>query len=194
MFLVFVVVAFVRGLETSLAASGDPRVALVYSIGAAEDVENSPSRPASRHLLSASLEGIERRYGVSYVSPELYVGNTDPGERRRRPLQAVIRGVTPAAPLVRRQVQMIDGKWPGSGEILAGRLAAAKLGCAAAALAIGNTVTLDGRPVADQRPFCRRRRCLRVGIVVSAGRPSAGHEAAGLEPCGRGTGQRRIGF
>ncbi|MEX2026252.1 MAG: ABC transporter permease, partial [Pirellulaceae bacterium] len=39
--LVLVVVAFIRGLEGSLAVSGDPRVVLVYSIGAAADIENS---------------------------------------------------------------------------------------------------------------------------------------------------------
>jgi ABC-type lipoprotein release transport system permease subunit len=144
-FLVFVVVAFIRGLETSLAASGDPRVVLVYSIGAAEDIENSTIAARIPALLSASLEGIEQRYGVSYVSPELYTATRLTVNDGASPLQAVIRGVTPAAPLLRRQVQMIDGKWPGPGEILAGRLAAAKLGCATHALAIGNTVTLDGR-------------------------------------------------
>jgi putative ABC transport system permease protein len=144
--LVFVVVAFVRGLEISLAASGDPRVVLVYSIGAAEDIENSAIAARIPALLSASLEGIERRYGISYVSPELYVATRIMVNDGEIPLQAVIRGVTPAAPLVRRQVQMVDGKWPGPGEILVGRLAAAKLGCAPLALANGNTVTLDGRP------------------------------------------------
>ncbi|MHB8861917.1 MAG: ABC transporter permease [Pirellulaceae bacterium] len=143
--LVFVVVAFIRGLEASLAVSGDPKVVLVYSIGAAEDVENSAIAARIPALLSASLEGIERRYGLSYISPELYVATriaVDEG----RPMMALLRGVTPATPLVRRQVQMTDGKWPGPGEILAGRLAATKLGCRPESLAIGRTVRLDGRP------------------------------------------------
>ncbi|MHB8973126.1 MAG: hypothetical protein ACYC3X_14255 [Pirellulaceae bacterium] len=105
-FLVFVVVAFIRGLETSLAASGDPRVVLVYSIGAAEDVENSTIAAHIPALLSASLDGIERRYGVSYVSPELYIATRLTVNDNASPLQAVIRGVTPAAPLLRPQVQM----------------------------------------------------------------------------------------
>src|SRR5205823_1645500 len=47
--LVFTVVAFVRGLETSLAVSGDPRVVLVHALGAGENVENSsvPGRTAA---------------------------------------------------------------------------------------------------------------------------------------------------
>src|SRR5262249_24066830 len=68
--LVFVVVGFIRGLETTLAVSGDPRVVLVHALGASENLENSsiPARTAA--LLAASLEGIQRRYGTAYVSPE----------------------------------------------------------------------------------------------------------------------------
>jgi putative ABC transport system permease protein len=39
--LVLVVVGFIRGLETSLAVSGDPRVVLVHAPGGSENVENS---------------------------------------------------------------------------------------------------------------------------------------------------------
>src|SRR5439155_11087810 len=39
--LVFVVVGFIRGLETSLAVSGDPNVVLIHSLGASEAVEFS---------------------------------------------------------------------------------------------------------------------------------------------------------
>jgi putative ABC transport system permease protein len=40
---------------------------------------------------------------------------------------------------------MLEGQWPGDGEILVGRLTAAKLGCDASQLAIGNTIKFDGR-------------------------------------------------
>src|SRR5690606_15547690 len=39
--LIFVVVGFIRGLEDSLAVSGDPQVVLVYSLGAEASIENS---------------------------------------------------------------------------------------------------------------------------------------------------------
>ena len=142
--LVFVVVAFLRGLDASLAVTGDPSTVLVYSVGAAEDIESSAVPAQLPALLSASLEGIERRHGVDYVSPELYAA-TRIGVDDGRPKMAVLRGVTPAAPLVRRQVQMTEGRWPQEGEVLAGRLAAAKLGCRPETLAVGNTVTLAGR-------------------------------------------------
>ena len=45
--LVLVVVSFVRGLEASLVISGDPLVALVHSLGAAENIENASVNMAS---------------------------------------------------------------------------------------------------------------------------------------------------
>src|SRR2546423_1409650 len=39
--LVLVVVGFIRGLEASLSASGDPKVVMVHTLGAAENIENS---------------------------------------------------------------------------------------------------------------------------------------------------------
>jgi ABC-type lipoprotein release transport system permease subunit len=143
--LVLVVVAFIRGLESSLAVSGDPRVVLVYSIGAAADVENSaiPARTAA--LLSASLDGVEQRFGKSYVAPELYIGTKVLTSPDAPGMFGIVRGVTPATPLVRRGVQMLSGKWPGSGEVLVGRLTAAKLGCDPAQLQPGNTIQFDGK-------------------------------------------------
>lgn len=143
--LVLVVVAFIRGLEGSLATSGDPQVVLVYSIGAAADIENSaiPARTAA--LLSASLDGVEQRYGISHVAPELYIGTKVQSSAEAPGMFGIVRGVTPATPLLRRQVQMLEGKWPGAGEVLVGKLTAAKLGCDPGLLQIGQTVHFDNR-------------------------------------------------
>jgi putative ABC transport system permease protein len=143
--LVLVVVAFIRGLESSLATSGDPHVVLVYSIGAAADIENSsiPARTAA--LLSASLDGVEQRYGVNHVAPELYIGTKVQTSTDAPGMFGIVRGVTPATPILRQQVQMVDGAWPASGEILVGKLTSAKLGCDPAMLQIGRTVRFDNR-------------------------------------------------
>src|SRR5215470_12643296 len=125
--LVFVVVGFIRGLEATLAVSGDPRVVLVHSLGASENVENSSVPARTAGLLSASLDSIQRRFGVTYISPEVYLG-TRVSTEGDEPSLGLVRGVTPAALLVRRQVQIIQGRWPGAGEVLVGRLAATKLG------------------------------------------------------------------
>jgi ABC-type lipoprotein release transport system permease subunit len=53
--------------------------------------------------------------------------------------------VVPAALLVRKQAQLVEGRWPQAGEILAGRLAAAKLGWPQGSLAVGRSVWFEGR-------------------------------------------------
>jgi ABC-type antimicrobial peptide transport system permease subunit len=57
----------------------------------------------------------------------------------------VVRGVTPAALLVRRNVQLVEGTWPGPDELLVGRLAAVKMGRRPEELAVGKTITFEGR-------------------------------------------------
>ena len=72
--LVFVVVGFIRGLERSLAVSGDPQTAIVFSLGMGENLEYSSISMSTTDLVAASVEGIQERYGQKYVSPELYLG------------------------------------------------------------------------------------------------------------------------
>jgi putative ABC transport system permease protein len=143
--LVLVVVGFLRGLEQSLSVSGDPRVVLVHSLGAAENVENSSLGAGTAPILAASLACVQRRAGVPHVSPELYLGTRIAPEGDQAAL-GLVRGITPAVFLVRGQVQLIEGRWPGPGEVVAGRLAATKLGSSADRLAIGRTVSFEGRP------------------------------------------------
>ncbi|MBL9081750.1 MAG: ABC transporter permease [Planctomycetales bacterium] len=140
--LVFVVVGFIRGLETSLTVSGDPNVVLVYSVNAEENIENSAIAARTPGLLAASIEGITKQFEVPHVSPELYLGtridlgNTSGG-------LGLIRGVSNVAPLVRRKVQLVEGRWPAAGEIIVGSLAASKLGCDPILLAIGESLTFE---------------------------------------------------
>jgi len=143
-FLVFLVVAFVRGLETSLAVSGDPLVVLVHSLGASENIENSTVPGQGSGMLAASLVRVESRYRQKHVSPELYLGTEVTTERSQEPAMGLVRGVTLAAPLVRRQFQLVQGAWPASREVLVGKLAAAKLGRDEAELAIGRKLRFEG--------------------------------------------------
>ena len=142
--LMLVVVGFIRGLENSLAVSGDPDVVLIYSLGAEENIENSAVAARTAGVVEASLGGIRQRSGVSYVSPELYFGTRIAAEGAPESL-GLVRGVTPTASLVRRAVRITAGRWPGPGEVLAGRLAHAKLGVSDAALLAGKTVRFENR-------------------------------------------------
>jgi ABC-type antimicrobial peptide transport system permease subunit len=141
--LVFVVVGFIRGLESSLDLSGDPRVVLIHTLGA-ENLENSSVVGNTPGLLEASLAGVQRRGGAAYISPEVYLG-TRVAAGGAAPGLGLVRGVTPAALLVRGRVQIVEGRWPGPGETLAGRLAEAKLGGPAGATAVGRLVAFEGR-------------------------------------------------
>lgn len=144
-FLVLVVAAFVRGLETSLAVSGDPLVMLVHTLGAGENIENSTIPGQGAGILASSLSRVETRFDQKYVSPEIYLATEVTAENSPGPALGLVRGVTLTAPLVRRSFQVIEGTWPQSGEALVGRLAAAKLGRRPDELAIGRTLELEGR-------------------------------------------------
>ena len=75
--LILVVVGFIRGLERSLAVSGDPHVAVVFSLGMGENFEYSSIPMRTNDLVPASVAGIRERFGQKYVSAELYLGTRD---------------------------------------------------------------------------------------------------------------------
>jgi ABC-type antimicrobial peptide transport system permease subunit len=143
--MVLIVVGFIRGLETSLAVSGDPQVGIVFALGMGENLEYSSIQPAVADLLPARVPDIQQRYGKKYVSPELYLGSHVRAGGHDEPLLGLVRGVTPGALLVHRQVQIIEGNWPNLGEVLVGRLAPTKLGVGKQDLAVGTTIQLEGR-------------------------------------------------
>jgi ABC-type antimicrobial peptide transport system permease subunit len=143
--LVLVVVGFIRGLEQSLVVSGDPDVAVVFGLGMGENLEYSSIELSTGDVIAASIEGIKERYGKKYVSPELYLGTEMTVERNGQPEMGLVRGVAQSALLVRRQVELEQGKWPKSGEVIVGRMAATKLGAGADDLSIGKTLRFEGR-------------------------------------------------
>ncbi len=144
--LVFVVVGFIRGLERSLAVSGDPQTAIIFSLGMGENLEYSSIPMRTSDLVPASVDGIQERYGKKYVSPELYLGTRIGVEGREDLSMGLVRGLTQRALLVRRQVEIEQGDWPQTGEVMVGRLVATKLGATSHELAIGRTLTFEGRP------------------------------------------------
>ncbi len=140
---VFVAIGFVRGLERSLAVSGDPQAVLVYAITAKENIETSSIPARTPELLQASLSCIQH-FSEAAVSPELLLG-TNVSVVRSGPGFGVVRGVTPQAALVRRSVRITQGAWPGDGEILIGNLVSAKLGIPLAELAIGKELDFENK-------------------------------------------------
>ncbi len=142
--LVFVVVGFIRGLERSLRVTGDPDVVLISSINSEANLESSAIPAQTPALIAASIDGTQSRYGITYASPEMYLG-TRVTANQKEPAPGLIRAVTTSAPLVRRSVRIVEGHWPSRSEVLVGRLAAAKLGLTEQDMAIGQTLTFEGQ-------------------------------------------------
>ena len=147
--LILVVVGFVRGLENSLAVSGDPNTAIVYSLGMGENIEYSSIPMRTSDLVPASITGIKERYGKRYVSPELYLGTQvgvgEPVNGEQRESLGLVRGVTNSILLVRNRVEIEEGAWPETGQVIIGRLAATKLGATTEEVGIGSTIQLENR-------------------------------------------------
>ncbi len=143
--LILIVVGFIRGLERTLAASGDPQVAVVFSLGMGGNLEYSSIPMRTGDLVAASVEGIQQRHGQEYVSAELYLGTDVRLAREGEPAMGLVRGVTERVVLVRRQVELEQGTWPKPGEVLVGRMAATKLGASAARLGEGESLVFEGR-------------------------------------------------
>lgn len=140
---------FVRGMEKSLAASARAGNVIILGAGSEESVERSEISPSVAGQVIASIDGIRQRIGVPYVSPEIHMASiVRTGRDSDRALQAVLRGVTPAAFLVHPQVRIIEGRAPRDGhdELLVGELVAARLGLRDADLAVGRSLWFDDRP------------------------------------------------
>jgi len=143
--LVMVVLGFVRGLDRSLAVSGDPQTAIVFSLGMGENLEYSSVPMRTADLVASSIHGIKERYGEKYASPELYLGTLIQSDADSPPAMGLARGVTPAALLVHNQVEIISGHWPRVNEVLVGRLAGTKLGLSKDQIQPGRSLLLEGR-------------------------------------------------
>jgi len=147
-FLLLVVVGFVRGMELSLQQSGDPEVVLLHNANSAENLENSSISDEVTALARTEFATHLVRYGeTAAVSPELTIaGRISVGDRTEG-TTAVFRGVDlDRVFLVRRQVSLVDGNLPGPGEVLIGRLVPAKLGVTASEVAVGQSITIEGKP------------------------------------------------
>lgn len=145
--LVLSAAAFVRGMNKSLRISGMGKNVLLIGAGSEESLERSEIGNNVASIVAASVQGIKTRLGVPYVSPEVQMASIVSLDKDATQGQlALFRGVTPAAFLVHPQVRIADGRMPGPYEILAGRLAAARMGVPAETLALGKTLWFDGKP------------------------------------------------
>jgi putative ABC transport system permease protein len=139
--------AFVQGMRRSLTAPPGNRNVLLVGAGSEESLERSQIPTSVTSQARAAIPGIRERLGTAYVSPEVHVALIGARPGRQEELRAVLRGVTETALLVHRTAQIVDGRFPRAGhnELVAGRLAADKLGIPDAELTIGRDLVIEGQ-------------------------------------------------
>ena len=131
--------AFVRGLESTFAGAARDDTAILLSVAARRDVVRSAVPASLAELVPASVRG------VTAVSPEIHMGTRvylDAADGAGH--AGFVRGVDVSAFAVHDAVTIVEGRLPGPGELIAGRLAAHQMGAPAEALAVGTTVRIEG--------------------------------------------------
>ena len=131
-----------RGMARVLIASGSPQNVILLGAGSEESIERSEVGSSVRDIIAASIPGLRTVLGRPAVSGEVhYNGLVETADGRAS--QALLRGVSPPALWVHREVRILEGHFPRPGEVMVGRLAHYKLETSATQLAIGQTIKFN---------------------------------------------------
>jgi putative ABC transport system permease protein len=141
--LVMAAAALGGGMKSVLSASGSARNVILVGAGSEESIQRSEIAERTAGIAQASIPGVAQTLGSSAVSTEIhYMTYLETAANSR--IQGLFRGVTPQALLVHPEVRILDGRFPGSGELMAGKLAWRKFGLQPDELKPGTRVKLDG--------------------------------------------------
>jgi putative ABC transport system permease protein len=146
-FLLLMVTGFLHGLDSSLERSGEEQVVMIHSIATPDNLENSSISDQVPALVKNELSSVMLHRGnAPALSPELVIATTVGETAEGKPTSlALLRGVGIEVFSVRRKVCIVDGRFPKSGELLVGRLAATKMGKTPEELATGQSIVIEGR-------------------------------------------------
>ena len=144
-------VALNEGMDRVLSSSGSPKNVILIGKGSEESIERSEVDILAESAAETSIGGIEKRLGVAAISGEIVYQapiRTESGKEE----PSLLRGVLEKALLVHSSVRLLEGSFPGPGEVMVGHLAHRKLGVEKSDLAIGkklyfgdNAITIAGR-------------------------------------------------
>lgn len=139
-FLVILLCGFARGIDQSVQGSARDDVAILVGTSGETDMIRSFITRGSAEEAAAGMPGVLTVDGRRAASVEIHTA-TRVGDR-----VGLLRGVTPAAYLVHPAVVVVEGVEPrGPYELMAGRLAAARMGIPDGDLAVGKSIRLEGR-------------------------------------------------
>ena len=131
------------GMRKAMRASGSEANVMLLGAGSEESVQRSEVTEQAAGIAETSIRGVYARRGMRAVSPEIYhMAYFDfEGDWRGR---GMVRGVTERALLTHPGITIIEGRFPGPGEVLAGRMAWRSFNVSRDAFRIGATVELEG--------------------------------------------------
>ena len=131
-----------QAMERTLARTGEPRNVILLGAGSEESIERSEVRNGLEQIIASSIPGILQTMEKPTISPEIHFNGMLSANKVNS--QALVRGVRHEALWVHKEIRILEGRFPESGEIMIGRLAHQKLGISSSALQIGKIVELSG--------------------------------------------------
>lgn len=141
-FLLIAAVSFNQGMDGVLTASGSSQNVILVGKGSEESIERSEVPLAAESAAATSVRGLAKQLNTSAVSGEIVY---------QAPIQlpngaeeaAILRGVLPSALLIRPQLRLLAGHFPGPGEMMIGRLTGRALGLKEGGIQIGDRLTFE---------------------------------------------------
>ena len=137
--LLIAAVALNEGMDSVLSASGSSKNVILVGKGSEESIERSEVHLDAEAAAATSIRGLKTQLGTAAVSGEIYYQaplETESGHKD----QALLRGVLEKALLVHTKVRLLEGHFPGPGEVMAGHLAHRKLGVDASEMGLGKVI------------------------------------------------------
>ncbi|MDA9831475.1 FtsX-like permease family protein [Akkermansiaceae bacterium] len=143
--LLIAAVALNQGMDRVLSSSGSPNNVILVGKGSEESIERSEVKIAAESAAATSIYGIKTPLGVAAISGEIIYqapirtasGNAEP---------SLLRGVLEQALLVHTTVRLLEGTFPGPGEVMVGHLAHRKLGVGMEELGLGKKLYFGDSP------------------------------------------------
>lgn len=144
--LLIAAVALNQGMDRVLSSSGSPKNVILVGKGSEESIERSEVAIAAESAAETSIYGIDTPLGVAAISGEIiYQAPIRSESGKVEP--SLLRGVLEKALLVHTTVRLLEGTFPGPGEVMVGHLAHRKLGIEIEELAIGKKLYFGDSPV-----------------------------------------------
>ena len=137
-----VMLAFINGIQTVCATSGEPENVLVLAKGNNDEVLSQLERDVVAQVESSKEVAVDSG-GQTLASRELYMVVNHFNEKAQQHEFLQVRGVLPVAPKVHTQVRIVDGRLfhPSQSEVTIGRAVQREQG-----LAVGDVVAIGRKP------------------------------------------------